>query len=772
MRAPGRKPAASNRDRRAAPRSRRAVPRRRRPLTLVALGAAALLVLGLGAVGVRYAELPHDDVPPIEVGPLSVEELFEGTAGGIRLAVSPDTVTLLRGDTIVWTNDPGRAFVTAASGRVDVEEDRAYFWPSVHRDREWSDQSIDAVEATADGWRIAGELRDADSATPYELAITADGDAVAMTVSVPAATSVAVHSGRSQHVAVHGFGEQFTDFDLDGRVLPLLAREQGVGRGLQPLTLLADLTNNAAGGTEAMTYAAWPSFVTAELRGVRVAPSSPGAHAFAVADLTTPTSVGIELWQPMMTLELTTGATPADLVVAQHASQDRAPLAAWTQTGMLVGAQGGSDAVRERVAALRGAGTEIAGVWLQDWVGQRTTSFGERLWWTWQLDRSRYPDWEALVDELGDDGIRVTTYVNPFVTDAGPKGDDGIRNLYAEAHDAGHLVRDASGEPYALDQGEFDAYLVDLTSAAARDWFAAVIADDVLGIGVDGFMADFAEGLPFDAVLHEGDAAELHNAWPALWMETVADACERASKPECVTWFRAGSLGASPALAWTGDQLVHLGREDGLESALLGTLSAGVSGWPVVHSDLGGYTSVDVRVHDYRRSPELLQRWAEYAAFGPVMRTHETNRPAVNLQPDEDPAVASHLGAMTRVFAALAEYRGEVIEEAVSTGLPVIRHGWLVVPGTAAATVDSQFFLGGDVLVAPVLDEGATSVPVTLPPGRWRHLFTGEVVDGERTMTVDAPIGQPAAFVADDSEWADRLVAAVAAAVPLVPAVE
>ena len=108
--------------------------------------------------------------------------------------------------------------------------------------------------------------------------------------------------------------------------------------------------------------------------------------------------------------------------------------------GAIVGIQGGTEAVRRRVADLRASGAEIAGVWLQDWTGQRTTDFGDRLWWTWQLDRERYPGWERLVADLGRQGIRVTTYVNPFLVDAGPKGDPDVRNLYAEAADEHYLV--------------------------------------------------------------------------------------------------------------------------------------------------------------------------------------------------------------------------------------------------------------------------------------------------------------------------------------------
>ena len=278
-------------------------------------------------------------------------------------------------------------------------------------------------------------------------------------------------------------------------------------------------------------------------------------------------------------------------------------------------------------------------------------------------------------------------------------------------------------------------------------------------------MADFGEGLPFDAHVDSGDARELHNRWPRLWAQVVRDACEQAGRPDCVTWFRSGSLGMGEdaSLFWNGDQLVDFGRDDGLASVLLGSFSAGVSGWPLVHADLGGYTSVDAAVKDYVRDPRLLQRWSELAAFGVVMRTHEGNRPADNLQVyDEEQRLS--FARMTRVYAAVAPYRREVLAEARDRGLPAIRHGWLVAPDTPAAEVDSQFFLGDSLLVAPVLERAGGGVEVTFPPGEWRHLITGRTY-GEGVEQVDALPGRPAAFVRADHPLANRLVRGVRAAV-------
>ena len=45
----------------------------------------------------------------------------------------------------------------------------------------------------------------------------------------------------------YGFGNQYTQLDMKGQRLPVFLMEQGVGRGLQPLTLILDLEVPGAG---------------------------------------------------------------------------------------------------------------------------------------------------------------------------------------------------------------------------------------------------------------------------------------------------------------------------------------------------------------------------------------------------------------------------------------------------------------------------------------------------------------------------------------------
>ncbi len=731
---------------------------------LVVLAVLVLLAVG-GAVAFERFVLPHDDLDVVEAGALTVAS---GVAGewevdGLTVTLSAaEGLSIREGERVVWASDRG-AFVTGARGSVAWDERRGYFWPTVTIEDRLGDQSVTGVTPTDEQVEITGRLSGIGNGAPYTVTVRPReaGGATIDVVTDGGLYAVGLVSGRSEGAGVHGFGAQTAGWDLDGRLLPIVVREQGVGRGQQPLTFLADVTNGGAGGTEDMTYGAWSSFVTDDLRGLGLDPDEETSHAFAVADLRNPGRVVLEVWSNRLRAEVTSALDPAGLVAAQQGGP-AAPLAEWPLDGAIVGLQGGTTEVREHLDTLLAADADISAVWIQDWTGRRITSFGDRLWWTWQRDDAWYPGWRGLVRDLAEQDIQVTTYVNPFLVDASlrPGGDDGIRNLWQEAADEGFLVRRSGDGTYELDQGGFEASLVDLTNARARSWFADVIADEVLTDGVSGFMADFGEGLPYDAELDDGLPAYAHNRWPALWARTVALACRRAELPDCVTWMRSGALGQARdvPLFWAGDQLVDWSEQDGLPSALHAMLSAGVSGWPLVHSDVGGYTSVDAVVRDYTRSEELLERWAELEALGVVMRTHEGNRPDDNVQVYDTPETAAAFASMTRLHAALGEYRRDVVARAAATGVPALRHVWFAGPQASAADQDDIFMLGDALLVAPVLSAGEDKVELTFPSGTWTHVWTGREYTAGETAEVEAPLGRPAAFVLADHPWTDNLL--------------
>jgi alpha-glucosidase len=372
-----------------------------------------------------------------------------------------------------------------------------------------------------------------------------------------------------------------------------------------------------------------------------------------------------------------------------------------------------------------------------------------------------------MVADFKKQGIDVMTYINPFVIDADTVDGRPVTNYAEEGERKGYLIKNRRGQAREVQLIGFPVKLVDLTNPKAREWFADIIAKNVIGVGAKGFMADFAEELPLDdtTVLHKGKAIKQHNRYPQLWAKTVKEGCERGGVPDCVSFFRSSYVGTRKyaPLMWAGDQMVNFAVEDGLISAVKGMLSGGVSGHPLWHSDIGGYTAIR-QFNNNRRPADLNARWAEMQAFGVVMRSHEGNIPKENQQIYDTPQTRAQFARASQIYAALYKYRKTVIDEGVKKGIPAMRHAWLVYPDSLAAKQDLQFFLGDHLYVAPVLESGATSVDVTFPPGKWEHVLTGQVFDGDRTTTVAAPIGTPAAFVKVGDKTGKDIVAALKSA--------
>jgi alpha-glucosidase len=248
------------------------------------------------------------------------------------------------------------------------------------------------------------------------------------------------------------------------------------------------------------------------------------------------------------------------------------------------------------------------------------------------------------------------------------------------------------------------------------------------------------------------DPMEAHNRWPVLWAKVNADAIASRGKTHDATFFmRAGFSGvqAHCPLLWAGDQCVDFTRHDGINTVITAALSSGLLGNAYHHSDLGGYTSL----HGVVRTAELMHRWIDLAAFAPVMRSHEGNRPADNLQLDSSAEILTHFARMSQVHARLAPYVRALSDEAVATGLPLQRPLFLHYDEAAYYDIQDQYLYGADMIVAPVVQEGASSRNVTLPDGDWVHLWSGDIF-AKGTYDIAAPHGQPPVFTRKDSAHA------------------
>lgn len=552
---------------------------------------------------------------------------------------------------------------------------------------------------------------------------------------------------------VFGLGVQYSRLDMRGRAVPVLTAEQGVGRGAQPVTRYAE-AYGGAGGDWWSTYAPVPGFLSTDLSGLLLTDTAPARF-----DFRRPGVGSVRVYAPSLHAIAYAAPTPSELIELHTRTTGRMqPLPDWAHAGVVLGVQGGSAKVERVVRDVILSGAPVAAVWLQDWVGNRRVPFGTRLWWDWQRDTHRYPDWHEMLSRLAARGVKVLTYVNPFLAPRQERP-NGQPVMFDVAANAGYLVTDASGKPYLTDQGDFVAGLVDLSDQAAGEWYLETLATNLAESGACGWMADFGEGLPFDAHLKGGSAHEWHNRYPEAWAEFNAELRGRVADltgrhpDQIVTFFRSGYTRSpgSAGLFWLGDQCVTWDRFDGLASALTGLLSSGFSGFSLQHGDVGGYTSTVAPLPTLVRTPELLARWGELMAFTVMLRSHEGNRPDENVQVYSTPATRNAFARAAELHASWRELRRALMAEAAATGMPVVRHPWLQYPSDpVCASLGSQFFLGPDLLVAPVLHEGADSVRAYLPArsGTWRHRYTGErYPSGPGSwVEVPAPLGQPGVF--------------------------
>jgi alpha-glucosidase len=669
----------------------------------------------------------------------------------------------------VWASLPGQAFVSAARGDETVTETRGSFVVEDEIGERCPDQRVEAIGSEGDELWLSGRLRCAGRELGYTLRAAPDGaHQLRLYVSVddPSFDRVQLSYQSDAEERFFGFGEQFTWFDLKGRRVPILVTEQGIGRGRQPITWLVDRIAGA-GGDWHTSYAPVPHYLTTRNRSLFLENSE-----ISVFDLRRADRVQVEVFSPELRARIVHGDDPLALIREYTAYAGRMrPLPDWVHHGAIIGVQGGTERVRELLRELEARETPIAAFWLQDWVGQRTTSFGKQLWWNWVLDRERYPEWEALLADLAARDIRVMLYVNPFLVereDAAP----GTRNLRREAEARDLLVRTPAGGIHETRITSFSAALVDLSKEEARDWMVDVIQQQLLGVGASGWMADFGEALPWNGVL-AGDVAApaYHNRYPEVWAEVNRRAIDEAGRGDDVVFFTRSGFTRSPrhsTLFWLGDQLVSWDAHDGIKSAVTGILSGGISGFAFNHSDIGGYTTLDRPLVGFTRSRELLQRWSELAAFGTVFRTHEGNDPDANHQIDSDPETLDHFSRMAKIHAAWSFYRDALVREAAATGAPVLRHPYLHYPDdpTVRTLRYEQFMLGRELMVAPVLDPGHREVEIYLPAGLWVNVWNGKVRGDQEHGTwrqVAAPPGRPVVFHRAEWREGERLRNALAA---------
>ena len=538
---------------------------------------------------------------------------------------------------------------------------------------------------------------------------------------------------------VYGCGEQFSVLDLRGRKLPIWVQEKGIGRGKDLITKLANL-HSKSGGSWDNTYFPQPTFVTSSGLSCHI-----DSSAYQELDFRDSDRHGIYVWGIPTRIRVDVGDLP-EIVTRLSAFLGRQPeLPSWSYDGLWLGVQGGRDVVAAKIRRARDAGIRVAAIWARDWEGGRSTDFGSHVFWNYHYDAILYPDLPAYIERLREVNVRFLGYINPMLV---PEGD-----MYQFGKAKGYLVKDANQNVLHANFTTFPAGIVDFDNPDARRWFKGIIRENMIDIGMSGWMAEFGEGLPTDALLATGrKGVDAHNDYPTMWARVNREAVEEANALGDIAFFmRAGHVGSSRLATahWAGTQLVKWSYDDGFASIIPAALSLGFCGIGFHHADIGGYATVAW----IRRSKELLLRWCEQAAFSPIMRTNEGNQPDRNWQFDSDAETLAHFAHMVQMYVMMGPYHREIGKQYVQTGLPPMRHPILHDPQDETLhTLQYQYMYGPDLMVAPVLKPGQKEWRVYLPKDSWIHLWTGKGY-AAGWHDVPAPIGKPPVFFREGSKF-------------------
>ena len=571
------------------------------------------------------------------------------------------------------------------------------------------------------------------------------------TLSGASADSIALPVRCDDAGSFHGFGEQYNATDQRGEAFELFVNEQGNGRSGN---------GGIAVGDEHTTYFPMPYYMDVRGFGVLFATARRVRLDLCAAD---PAVAWFEvIGGDSIEWTVFHGPTTKDVIRQLSGLVGRPARPPEWAYGVWIGSQGGRDKVLAEVAALEAADIPVTAMWVQDWGGHRRNfDNGDGVQYRWapdevcnELDDNQvpipkdvcYPDIAGMVAGLHARGYRFLAYANPFlVKDLEPRFSP---NHFAEMDAAGLLTRNPAGETnvfFGANIPQRDGQ-ADLTLPAAREYVKDALRNMVTEYGFDGWMADFSEWTPLDAVVSDGtDAIEVRNTYPTEWQRLTREVMEELRPDgDWVMFARAGWAGTQGAaqIHWVGDQETNWSKEDGLPTVVPAMLNLGLAGQPYVTHDIAGFARGTGPSDE-----ELYMRWTELGAFTPVMRTHEGANKEGNWSWEKSPATTAHFRRFALVHCALRPLFMSLSDEAQQTSVPILRHMMLEFPDDPQTySLSDQYMIGDTFLVAPVLEQGAVSRSVYLPAGTWYNAWSGAAIAGGGRVTVDAPMGYPPVF--------------------------
>jgi alpha-glucosidase (family GH31 glycosyl hydrolase) len=363
-------------------------------------------------------------------------------------------------------------------------------------------------------------------------------------------------------------------------------------------------------------------------------------------------------------------------------------------------------------------------------------------------DHTSWPDPKGMLSRLKDRGVNVVTISQPYVLRNG-RGIDNYKNLAPK----GLFVADSTGRnPQEVVIWVGEGGMWDMSNPDTRRWLSdryRALTD----LGVAGWWGDLGEPEkhPENALHANGQTArEYHNQYGNDWSEIIYDLYKKQyPNTRLISMMRGGTTGLQryDVFPWSTDVSRSWG---GLEPQVRIMINSGLSGLGYMGHDVGGF-AVDT---EHPTDAELYVRWLQLGLFSPMLRTHAQ----AMAEPFKYPEYQGILLPLVLERYRWLPYNYTLAYENAAKGWPLVRP--LNFHSTDAAEtyddISDEFLWGRDVLVAPVMTQGAVSRRIVFPAGSaWvdmsntQRVYQGgsEVADYPAPLSVLPKFARAGAFI-------------------------